>query len=56
VIIGASSVDQLTSNAECAVARPLSQVLVDSMDELHGLTDVRGAVPTIGSTFMHLSV
>jgi aflatoxin B1 aldehyde reductase len=56
VILGASSVDQLTSNAECAAAGPLPQVLVDFMDELHELTGVRGAVPAIGSTFMPLSV
>ena len=55
MILGASSVDQFTSNAECAAARPLPQVLVDCMDELHELTGVRGAVPAIGSTFMPLS-
>ena len=55
MILGASSVDQFTSNAECAAARPLPQVLVDCMDELHELTGVRGAVPAIGSTCMPLS-
>jgi aflatoxin B1 aldehyde reductase len=54
VILGASSVEQLASNAECAAGGPLPAALVEYMDGLAGTAAVRGVVPPLGSTWMKL--
>lgn len=54
VILGASSVPQLASNAECTAGGALPAALVEYMDSLSQLSSVRGVVPPLGSTWMRL--
>ena len=54
VILGASSLQQLASNAECVGGGALPEALVSFMDTLAEMPSVRGVVPAIGSKHMTL--